>query len=123
MRRCYLKDGGVMMRIKRRKLLKIIFSTCLMFFVFSNIFAATTTNPTLVTKLNSALKKILGYLKTLSTPIASIALVSGVMIRKLSFGDEEKMVKGKKIIINAIIGYSTILCLDWIIKFLETILK
>ncbi len=111
------------MKINHKKIIKFTFSFSFFLLFFSGVFAASVTNPTLVTKLNSALKKILGYLKTLSTPIASIAIVSGVMFRKLSFGDEEKMAKGKKIIINAIIGYSTILCLDWIIKFLETVLK
>lgn len=111
------------MKINYKRNLKIFFSFLFFCFFFSSMFAASATNPTLVTKLNSALKKILGYLKTLSTPIASVAIVSGVMFRKLSFGDEEKMAKGKKIIINAIVGYSIILCLDWIIKFLETVLK
>lgn len=111
------------MKINYKKMLKLAFSLGIFFLFCSNILGATGTNPTLVNKLNSALKNILGYLKTLSTPIASIAIVSGVMVRKLSFGDEEKMIKGKKIIINALIGYSVVLCLDWIIKFLETVLK
>lgn len=83
------------------------------------VFAATT--PTLVTKLNSALKKILDYLEKLSTPAAGVAIATGVMIRKLSFGDEEKMVIGKRVIINAIVGYLIIQLIDLIIKFIEGI--
>ena len=83
------------------------------------VFAATT--PTLVTKLNSALKKILEYLEKLSTPAAGVAIATGVLIRKLSFGDEEKMVIGKRVIINAIVGYLIIQLIDLIIKFIEGI--
>lgn len=84
------------------------------------VFAATKT-PTLVTKLNSALKKILEYLEKLSTPAAGVAIATGVMIRKLSFGDEEKMIIGKRVIINAIVGYLIIQLIDLIIKFIEGI--
>ena len=41
---------------------------------------------------------------------------------KLSFGDEEKMLKGKKVIINAIVGYGIIISIDLIIKFVDAIL-
>lgn len=87
--------------------------------VSSTVYAAST--PTLVNKINSALKKILSYLQTLSTPAAGVAIASGVLIRKLSFGDEEKMVIGKRVIINAIVGYAIILLIDLILKFVETI--
>lgn len=93
-------------------LVVILFST-------SCVFAATT--PTLVTKLNTALKKILEYLEKLSTPAAGVAIATGVLIRKLSFGDEEKMVIGKRVIVNAIVGYLIIQLIDVIIKFIEGI--
>lgn len=92
---------------------------CIFFTTLSSVYAIG--EPTLVRKINSAFKKIKGYLVDLSTPIAGVAIASGVIIRKLSFGDEEKMAKGKKIIINAIIGYAIILLLDVIIKFLDDI--
>ena len=44
-------------------------------------------------------------------------------MRKLSFGDEEKMSKGKKVIINAIVCYGIIISIDIIIKFVESVLK
>jgi hypothetical protein len=80
------------------------------------------TNPTLVTKLNTAMKKILSYLETLATPIAGVAIATGVLMRKLSFGDDEKMIKGKKVIVNAIVGYAIIISIDLIIKFVESLL-
>lgn len=91
------------------------------FGMVSCVFGAS--DPTLVNKLNSALKKIQGYLVKLATPAAGVAIASGVMIRKFSFGNEEKLVIGKKVIINAIVCYGIILSLDLIIKFVEAILK
>ncbi len=87
---------------------------------FSGVYGAT--DPTLVTKLNSALKKIQNYLVKLATPAAGVAIASGVLIRKLSFGSEEKMIIGKKIIVNAILGYAIIISIDLIIKFIDSVL-
>ena len=101
---------------------KKIFLVCtLVILLFSMSFVYAATTPTLVTKLNSALKKVLGYLETLSTPAAGVAIATGVLIRKLSFGDEEKMVIGKRVIVNAIVGYLMIQLIDLIIKFIEGI--
>lgn len=99
---------------------------CIMVVIFvflisiNNIYAAAST-PTLINKLNTALKKILTYLEKLATPAAGVAIATGVMIRKLSFGDEEKLILGKRTIINAIIGYLLIQLIDLIIKFIEEI--
>lgn len=103
-----------MNKIKKIIVIIIVFSIMIK---FTDIYGAT--DPTLVTKLNSAFKKIQGYLIKLSTPIAGIAIASGVLMRKLSFGDDEKMMKGKKVIINAIVGYAIILSIDLIIKFID----
>lgn len=94
----------------------------ILFIMFSNNIYAKT-DPTLVNKLNTALKEIQGYLVKLSTPAAGVAIAAGALIRKFSFGDEEKMRIGKKVIINAIFCYGIILSLNLIIKFIETILK
>jgi hypothetical protein len=88
--------------------------------VLGTVYGAIKT-PTLVTRLNSALKKILSYLEKLAVPAAGVAIASGVMIRKFSFGDEEKMVIGKKVIINAILGYAIILMINLILKFVEAL--
>lgn len=103
-----------------------ILTYCLMFVLFLTIFNGNIyakSDPTLVNKLNTALKELQGYLVKLSTPAAGVAIAAGALIRKFSFGDEEKMRMGKKIIINAIFCYGIILSLNLIIKFIETILK
>lgn len=104
---------------KHIKILVVIIMVCVISSAAS-VYAAAST-PTLINKLNTALKKILSYLEKLATPAAGVAIATGVMIRKLSFGDEEKLVLGKRTIINAIIGYLTIQLIDLIIKFIEEI--
>lgn len=105
---------------RRKSISTIVIVLVVLFFTVSNIYAATT--PTLVNRLNSALKNILSYLEKLATPAAGVAIASGVMIRKFSFGDEEKMVIGKRVIINAIVGYGIILLIDLILKFVEAVI-
>lgn len=102
------------------KIFLVIFVFLIIILNFSLIYGAT--DPTLVTKVNSAFKKIKGYLVKISLPAAGVAIASGVLIRKFSFGNEEKMVMGRKIIINAILGYAIILSIDLILKFVDSII-
>ncbi len=105
---------------KNKKIICLIILISIIVVSITNVYAAAST-PTLINKLNTALKKILTYLEKLATPAAGVAIATGVMIRKLSFGDEEKLILGKRTIINAIIGYLTIQLIDLIIKFIEEI--
>lgn len=111
------------MKINHRKIIIFFIVVFTFAIAFSAIYGATDKTPTLVNKLNSALKKIQSYLVKISTPATGVAIATGVLMRKLSFGDEEKMVKGKKVIINAIVCYGIILSIDLIIKFVESVLK
>ena len=107
---------------KKRRLIRVTI-TLVVVLIFigtiDNSFAVTT--PSLVTKMGSAFKSIKEYLVKLAGPIAAVAIVTGIIIRKLSFGDEEKMVIGKRVIVNAIGGYFVILLVDLIIKFVEAL--
>ena len=107
--------------------MKLKILLCIMCITFSFCFASTvfaaTTTPSLVTKINTAFTRIQGYLKKISTPIAGVCLTSGILIRKLSFGDEKKMIIGKKVITKTVVGYADIQLLDLIIKFIESVVK
>jgi len=103
--------------VKKRKTWIVLTVMLCVVILTNSVFAATT--PTLINKLNTALKRILEYIEKLATPAAGVAIATGVMIRKLSFGDEEKMIIGKRTIINAIVGYLIIQLIDLIIKFIE----
>ncbi|MEG2348628.1 MAG: hypothetical protein RSB67_03155 [Clostridia bacterium] len=108
--------------LKNKNKMILVFVIAIIISVFmTNIYAASQ-EPILVNKINLALKKIQGYLVKISAPAAGVAIASGVLIRKLSFGSEEKMVIGRKIIINAIVGYAIIISIDIIIKFINTLI-
>ena len=77
--------------------------------------------PKLVSKLLEAFDKIKNYLVAISTPVAAVAIASGFLMQKFSFGDEERIRKGKKLIKTSIISYSFILLLDLIINLIETL--
>ena len=109
--------------MNRTKKIKIVISIIVVSIIMISVipcFAATAT-PTLVTRLTSIFKRIKEYLVKLAGPIAAVSIITGVMIRKLSFGDEEKMVIGKRVIINAIFCYFIVLLVDLIIKFIEAL--
>ncbi len=88
----------------------------------TGVYSASST-PSLVNKINSAFTRIQSYLEKIATPIAAVCIISGILIRKLSFGDSQKMIMGKRIIINAIVGYAAIELIDLIIKFIEAVIK
>ncbi|MEG0221647.1 MAG: pilin [Clostridia bacterium] len=89
----------------------------------SSIYGASPKEPTLIKKLNTSFNKIKLWLVKLSLPVAGIAIASGVLMRKFSFGDEQKMITGKKVITNGIVGYAFILCIDMILKTVEMLVK
>ena len=55
-------------------------------------------DPTLIVKLKSAFEKIQGYILRLATPVAAVSVGIGALMRKFSFGDEEKIRTGKNLI-------------------------
>ena len=75
---------------------KIIFSIVLfsyLLFTFNCFsFAAT---PKLITKLNDAFEDIESWIIKIATPAAAVAVCTGALMRKFSFGDEEKIRTGK----------------------------
>ena len=105
----------------KEKIIKIVGLLSICFITIGSVYGAAAT-PSLVTKLTSAFTKIEGYLVKLSVPIAGVAIASGVLIRKFSFGDEEKLRIGKKMIVNAIVGYAIILSIDLILKFVDALI-
>ena len=99
----------------------IIFVLFLIMFVsYSNCsFAA---DPTLITKLKSAFEKIQGYILKLATPVAAVSVGVGALMRKFSFGDEEKIRTGKNLIRGSIVSYIVILLTDMILSLINTLL-
>jgi hypothetical protein len=109
------------LRLKDKIFVIVILCVVLMFsfFIVSNeCFAA---DPTLVYKLKSAFEKIESYIIKLSTPVAAIAICSGALMKKFSFGDEEKIRTGRNLIKGSIFSYAIVLCTDMILSFISTL--
>ncbi len=99
----------------------IIFILIIIFiFIFSNVsFAA---YPKLITTLSSAFEKIESWLVSLATPAAAVAVATGVFMKKFSFGDDERMRIGKKLIRTSLISYALILVVDLLLSTIQNLL-
>ena len=102
---------------------KILYSLLLSFiFICSfnvNVFAA---DPKLISTLDSAFKKIESYIVKISTPAAAVAVGTGVLMKKFSFGDEEKIRTANKLIKGSLFSYAFILCIDLVLSLFQTLL-
>ncbi len=78
--------------------------------------------PKLISTLNSAFEKIESWIITLSTPAAAIAVGTGVLMKKFSFGDEERIRTGKRLIRGSLFSYGFILCIDLILSAINSLL-
>ena len=88
-------------------------------FFISKTYAA---DPKIVSKLNSAFESIEEWLLKLATPAAAVAVGTGVFMKKLSFGDDERMRLGKKLIKNSLFSYGFILALDLILAAIKSLM-
>lgn len=86
----------------------------------SFIYGATT--PKLINTLNSAFEKIESWIITISTPAAAIAVGTGVLMKKFSFGDEERIRTGKRLIRGSLFSYAFILCIDLILSAINSLI-
>ena len=102
---------------------KIIFNlilVILLLFIFSiQAFAST---PKLVNKVNDAFKEIEEWILKISTPAAAVAICSGALMRKFSFGDEERMRMAKKVIRGSLVSYGVLLALDLILSAIKSLI-
>ena len=96
----------------------IILTIYLIIILSTTVFGAT---PKLVNKLNSAFENIESWIIKISTPAAAVAVCSGALMRKFSFGDEEKIRTGKKLITGSLFSYAFILAIDLILSAFQSL--
>lgn len=98
----------------------ILFFSLICIYIFSNtVFAA---EPKLVSTLNKAFEKIEDWLIKLATPAAAVAVASGAFMKKFSFGDEERIRVGKKLIKGSLFSYGFILATDLILSAIQSLI-
>ena len=96
----------------------LLFSLCFIFCFSGNCFAST---PKLISKLDGAFKNIEDWIIKLATPAAAVAVGTGVFMKKFSFGDEERIRTGKKIIKGSLFSYAFILAIDLILSAIKSL--
>lgn len=96
----------------------IILTIYLIIILSTTVFGAT---PKLVNKLNSAFENIESWIIKISTPAAAVAVCSGALMKKFSFGDEEKIRTGKKLITGSLFSYAFILAIDLILSAIQSL--
>ncbi len=97
----------------------LIFSFVFAISFGTSVFAAT---PKLVSKMESAFSNIESWIIKLSTPAAAVAVGTGIFMKKFSFGDEERIRTGKKIIRSSLFSYAFILAIDLILAAIKSLI-
>lgn len=105
---------------------KKIFFTCILFFIFLmslSSFSFALGDPQIVSKINSAFESIEKWLLKIATPAAAVAVGSGIFMKKFSFGDEEKVRTGNKLIKGSLFSYAFILAIDLILSAIKSLVN
>lgn len=108
-----------------RKKIFYIINTLLLSFIFIYSFYSSCFawgDPQIVGKINSAFLNIEKWIIQISTPAAAVAVGSGIFMRKFSFGDEERIRMGKKIIKGSLFSYAIIMAIDLILSAIESLI-
>ena len=104
-----------------KKIFLLIF--CL-FFIFIILFSLQMptycATPKIVSKLTDAFEDIESWFLKLATPAAAVAVGTGVLMKKFSFGDEERIRTSKKIIRGSLFSYGFLLALDLILQAIKS---
>ena len=106
--------------MKKKFIISSIFVFIFCFFVLQYSYAAS--YPDLVSKLYKAFDKIETWFLRLSTPAAAVAISTGIFMKKFSFGDEERIRIGKKVIRGSLFSYAFILLTNLILSAIEGLL-
>lgn len=103
----------------KKILFTLTLTTYIILILSTTIFAST---PKLVNKLNTAFEDIESWIIKISTPAAAVAVCSGALMRKFSFGDEEKIRTGKKLITGSLFSYGFILAIDLVLSAIQSLI-
>ena len=121
------ENRGNIIKISKKKFIikfTIMFLIIFLSFIYIvNTYATTEKSPLLVNKFKKAFEKIQEYLILIATPAAGVAICTGLLMRKFSFGDEERRRTAKKLIRGTIIAYALIISTKLILNFRLVVLK
>lgn len=105
-----------------KKPIYLILLYILIFIFFSHTISYGFGEPKLVSTLNNAFEKIEDWLLKLATPAAAVAVITGAFMKKFSFGDEERIRVGKKLIKGSLFSYAFILVINLVLSAIQSLL-
>lgn len=79
-------------------------------------------DPKLVKTITKAFEKIKDWALKIATPAAAVAVATGIFMKKFSFGDEERIRIGKKLVRSSLFSYAFILAIDLILAAIESLI-
>lgn len=108
-----------------KKNLFFIYLICILFIIFLLIFSSGcfAAYPKLISKLINGFEEIKMWIIRISTPAAAVAVGTGIFMKKFSFGDEERIRVGKKVIRGSLFSYAFILAIDLILSTIQTLIS
>lgn len=109
--------------MKNKKLFFTIFTLILfvvILFSFTNFSYGA--DAKLVNTLKKAFEQIQDWMLKLATPIAAVAAVVGAFMQKFSFGDEERIRIGKKLIKSTLFSYVFVLAINLILSAIKSLI-
>ena len=99
----------------------IIFILVFIYILIFNSFCFAA-DPKLITTIKKAFESIESWLLKISTPAAAVAVGTGIFMKKFSFGDEERIRTGKKLIRGSLFSYAFILAIDLILSAIKSLI-
>ena len=76
-----------------KKILFLILTTV----ILTSSFCFAASDPKLIRTINNGLTKIKEWIIKLATPAAAVAIGTGILMKKFSFGDEERIITRQEI--------------------------
>ena len=78
--------------------------------------------PKLVSTMEKAFENIESWLIKLATPMAAVAVGSGLFMQKFSFKKKKKIRSGKKLVKTALFSYVFILAIDLVLSAIQSLI-
>jgi len=101
---------------------KIIFFLIIIILIIFSCSTSFAADPKIVTTIRKGFESIEDWLIKISTPAAAVAVGTGVFMKKFSFGDEEKIRTGKRLIRGSLFSYAFILAIDLILSAIKSLI-
>ena len=111
-----------MIKISKKEKIKYITLIAIIFIVCPNNFS-NAAYPKLIATLMDASSTVQNWLTILATPAAAISVTTGVFMKKFSFGDEERIRTGKKLIRTALFSYAFVIMINVILTTISGLLS